>query len=117
MPVDVDAIHQEVVHLREVMGERDLRYEARFIASERAVTITLQALKEAADKAEKSAVDRHGDLFRQLNRTADVLTEKITTLALRYEGTQGGSSGMERAWGYLIAVVGVGAAVISATLR
>lgn len=117
MTIDIGVLQEQVGHIREVMAERDLRYEARFIASERAVTIALQAQKEAAEKAERSAETRHADLVTQLNKSVGNLTDRITTLALRYEGTVGGTTGQERLWGYLVGAVGIAVAVASVAFR
>ena len=95
-----------------ILAEQE-RTEQRFEAADKAVVAALAAQKEAANKTEKSAETRHADLVTRLDQATGILTEKITDLALRYEGTVGSSHGMDRAWGYLVGAVGVTVAVVS----
>ena len=115
-------------HLSSVISELRLQTDQRFTASEKAVQAALQASdkavaaallaqKEAAMKAELSAEARHTDLVARLNTTAETLTEKITSLALRYEGTVGAGRGQDRLWAALIAAIGVVIGVASVVAR
>lgn len=101
------------LHLAGVINETRKQSEQRFNDSEKTFSAVLAAQKEAAEKAERSDESRHVDLVLRLNSTVDTLTEKITSLALHYEGTVGRSGGQERAWGFLVGFVGVAAATIS----
>lgn len=110
-----------IAELREHTHERFLASEkavkAALEASDKAVAIALAAQKEAAQKAERSAEARHADLVLRLNTTADTLNEKLTSLALRYEATAGTGRGMEKAWGLIVAALGVAVAVASVVTR
>ena len=86
-------------------------------AADKAVAAALSAQEAAAAKAERSAEARHTELVQRLNQTADILTEKITSLALRYEASQGAGSGMDKAWGYLVGVAGITFAIIAAVFK
>lgn len=115
-------------HLSSKLGELRDQTQERFLASEKAVqaaleaadkavAAALQAQKEAAQKAERSAEARHTELVQRLNQTADILTEKITSLALRYESTQGASSGVDKAWSFGVAAIGIVVAIVSVATR
>ena len=89
----------EVRHLREVMDERDKRYEQRFQAQER-------ALAERANEL--------GERLELLNELRDDVATKAEIAALdklvselkdRFNLREGKSSGVSSTWAVLIAVI------------
>ena len=113
---------EDVEHLRELMDERDRRYEQRYeasqkaleaalLAADRAVQAALQAAKEAVTKAELSA-DKRFELLNEL-RTGVATTEQIealekvvTDLAKRLDRGEGAGIGRNTMFGWIIAAIG-----------
>lgn len=83
MPAEwtVDSLHE---HLASLFAERDLRYEQRFAAQERAVAAALESAKEAVLKAERAAERR----FESMNEFRGVLTDQASTFVTRAESEQ-----------------------------
>jgi uncharacterized tellurite resistance protein B-like protein len=112
----------ETDHLRDIMDERDRRYQQRYEASQkaldaallsadRAVQAALQAAKEAVTKAELSA-DKRFELLNEL-RTGVATTEQIEALekivtdqAKRLDRAEGANSGRAAMYGWIIAAIG-----------
>lgn len=122
----------DVDHLRELIDERDRRYEQRYEASQkaldaallsadRAVQAALLAAKEAVTKAELSA-DKRFELLNEL-RTGVATTEQIealekvvTELGNRVTRAEGSGAGKVAMYGWLIAAIGALATIITVVL-
>jgi uncharacterized tellurite resistance protein B-like protein len=120
---------QKISHLRELMDERDRRYEQRYeasqkaleaalLAADRAVQAALQAAKEAVLKAELAA-DKRFELLNEL-RTGiatsdqlDALEKVVTDVAKRLDVLSGRSAGIGALVGWIVGAVGVAATVIT----
>lgn len=106
----------EIKSLRVDMDRRFLASEqavaAALAAADKGVQVALTAAEKSGEKQERSADARHVDLVQRLNTTASTLTEKIEALAIRFERTEGQSSGREQYWGYILGVIGVVGAVV-----
>lgn len=119
----------ECKHLREIMDERDNRYEQRYQASQkaldaallsadRAVQAALQAAKEAVNKAELSA-DKRFELLNEL-RTGVATTDQIEALekivgdlAKRSDQRDGRGAGVGAVYGWVIAAIGAIGAIVA----
>jgi hypothetical protein len=119
----------EIDHLRDVMDERDRRYEQRYeagqkaldaalLSADRAVQAALQAAKEAVNKAELSA-DKRFELLNEL-RTGVATTEQIealekivSELAKRMDRSEGAGAGRNAMYGWIIAGVGMLATIMT----
>lgn len=108
-------------HIREIMDERDRRYQERFEASEKAVQAALASAKEAVLKAEMS-VDKRIELLNELREgvaTAEQLEalEKIVAeLAKRLDRAEGAGQGRGAMFGWMIAAVGAMVTIMTAVL-
>lgn len=123
----------EVEHLRALMDERDQRYEQRFAAQERAVDVAVASAKEDADRVERSSEKRFDSVNEFRRSLSDLVStfipraeaeqriasnaEKIDALARKLERIEGRSGGAASLWGYLVAAVGVVAAVAAFVAR
>jgi phosphopantetheinyl transferase (holo-ACP synthase) len=111
----------DIEHLRELIDERDRRYQERYEASSRAVEAALLAAKEAVSKAELST-DRRMELLNELRTgvaTTDQLEalEKIVTeLGNRVTRAEGAGAGRIAMYGWIIAAVGALATVMTVVL-
>ena len=119
----------DVDHLREIMDERDHRYQQRYeagqkalnaalLSADRAVQAALLAAKEAVTKAELSA-DKRFELLNEL-RTGVATTEQIealeklvTDLAKRLDRAEGAGAGRNAMYGWLIAAIGAIATIMT----
>jgi phosphopantetheinyl transferase (holo-ACP synthase) len=119
----------EIDHLRELMDERDRRYQERFEASQkaleaaltsadRAVQAALLAAKEAVIKAELSA-DKRFELLNEL-RTGVATTEQIEALekvvadlSKRSDQREGRGAGVGAVYGWVIAAIGAIGAIVA----
>ena len=119
----------EIDHLRDIMDERDRRYEQRYEASQkaldaallsadRAVQAALQAAKEAVNKAELSA-DKRFELLNELRTGVattdqlDALEKIVMELAKRMNRSEGAGAGRSTMYGWIIAAVGALATVMT----
>jgi phosphopantetheinyl transferase (holo-ACP synthase) len=114
----------ECDHLREIIDERDRRYQERYEASGKAVEAALLAAKEAVIKAELSA-DKRFELLNEL-RTGVATTDQVEALekivgelASRITRAEGKGAGIGAMYGWIItavgAIVGIMTVVIIAT--
>jgi polyhydroxyalkanoate synthesis regulator phasin len=105
----------EAEHLRDVIDERDKRYEQRFQASEK-------ALAEA-----KTSIDSRLDLLNELRggvatkpeiealeKIIDALRGQVADLRDRLGNRDGRSAGMTAGWGILVGAVLLALAVLAA---
>jgi hypothetical protein len=120
---------QEARHLRELMDERDRRYQERFeasqkaldaalMAADRAVQAALSAAKEAVIKAELSA-DKRFELLNEL-RTGVATTDQLEALekiVTELKETQnrgsGRSAGIAALYGWIVGAVALVGGVIA----
>jgi hypothetical protein len=119
----------DVEHLRQLMDERDHRYEQRYAASEkalaaallsadRAVQAALAAAKEAVTKAELSA-DKRFELLNELRagvattEQIEALEKIVAELAKRLDRAEGAGAGRTAMYGWIIAAVGTVATVMT----
>jgi hypothetical protein len=125
---------RDIGHLRDVMDERDRRYEQRYeasqkaleaalLAADRAVQAALLAAKEAVTKAELSA-DKRFELLNELRTgiaTSDqleALEKVVTELAKRADQNTGailGRNGLITVVLGVVGAIGVAASVWFAT--
>jgi multidrug resistance efflux pump len=113
----------EVDHLRDLMDERDRRYEQRYeesqkaiaaalSAADRAVQAALQAAKEAVTKAELSA-DKRFELLNELRsgvattEQIDALDKVVNSLKEQLDKTSGRGAGVSAVYGWIIGAVGL----------
>ena len=116
-------MEREIGHLRDIMNERDRRYEQRYEASQRALEAALEAAdravhtalltaKEAVQKAELAA-DKRFELLNELRigvATTDqleALEKIITDLSKRLDITAGRSAGIGALVGWIVGGIGV----------
>lgn len=131
-------------HLLAMLREKDLRDNQRFeaqqlalrdalSAQEKAVTAALIAAERAVNKAEAAQEKRNeatnefrGQLSdqaanlmprREAQVLIDALAEKVTIMQRRVNETGGRAAGLNDAWGYLIGVAGIIAAVVALIVR
>ena len=125
-----------LAHLRELINERDRRYEQRFEAQRTAVDAALAAQEKAVAKAETAAEKRfesvnefRGQLadqaarllpraesdvaFAGVREKIDGLAVRIDALATRIERGEGQRSGLKDGWGYLVGAAGFVATLIA----
>lgn len=119
--------------LRQLMDERDVRYQQRYeaqqkaldaalLAAKEAVQAALTAAKAAVDKAELSA-DKRLELLNELRtgvatvEQLEAMDKVVTSLSKRIDMAEGRTTGKGVMWGYLVAGAGVLAAVLSLILR
>ena len=116
--------------LQRIQDERDRQYAQRFASQQEAVQAALASAKEAVDKAERSANDRFDSVneFRATladqasnfvnKNTADArfsaLEEKVNSVYDRLNAMQAQGQGSADTWGWLIGIVGVLIALVSA---
>jgi uncharacterized tellurite resistance protein B-like protein len=118
----------EIDHLRDLVDERDRRYEQRYeasqraldaalLAADRAVQAALQAAKEAVIKAELSA-DKRFELLNEL-RTGVATTEQLESLEKIVNGLKeqldksaGRGAGVSALYGWLIGGIGLIVSVV-----
>jgi hypothetical protein len=112
---------REARHLRELMDERDRRYQERYEASGKAVEAALLAAKEAVNKAELSA-DKRFELLNEL-RTGVATTAQIEAvekvigeLARRMDRAEGAGLGRSTMYGWIIAAIGTVATVLTVVI-
>lgn len=125
----------DVDHLRELMDERDRRYQERFDASTRAVDAAFASAKEAVAKAELSAERRFesvnefraqlGDQAstfltrREYEAKHEALEAQVNSLIKVIERSKGRGAGIGAMYGWIIgavgAIVGIMTVVIIAT--
>lgn len=112
----------DVDHLRELMDERDRRYQERFDASTRAVDAAFASAKEAVAKAELSAERRFesvnefraqlGDQAstfltrREYEAKHEALEAQVNSLIKVIERSKGRGAGIGAMYGWIIAAVG-----------
>jgi hypothetical protein len=102
---------QTARHLRELMDERDRRYQERYEASEKAVGAALASAKEAVLKAELSA-DKRFELLNELRagvataEQLEALEKVVTEQAKRLDRSEGAGQGRNAMFGWVIAAVG-----------
>jgi len=112
----------ECDHLREIIDERDRRYQERFEASTRAVEAAFASAKEAVAKAELSAERRFesvnefraqlGDQAssfltrREYEAKHEALEVTVSEMARRITRAEGRGAGIGAAYGWIIAAVG-----------
>jgi uncharacterized tellurite resistance protein B-like protein len=120
---------RDIAHLRDVIDERDRRYEQRYEASQkaldaalssadRAVQAALLAAKEAVLKAELSA-DKRFELLNELRTgiaTSDqleALEKVVTELAKRADQLAGATLGRSGLLSIILGIVGAIGVVVS----
>lgn len=122
----VDTLHR---YIRELIDERDTRYEQRFTAQEKAVKDALTAADRAVTKAELATEKRLEGVNEFRATLTDYTTnlmprgevtallagfdEKLTALQSRIDRSEGKGKGIDQAWGYLVGLVGVVAAAVA----
>jgi len=110
-----------ITAFREIMDERDKRYEQRFTAQEKAVEDALSAAKEAVLKAENATEKR----FEGVNEFRNTLADQQRTLMPRAEAELrikaledafkvrvGESSGFKSGWALAIGIILFAVAVL-----
>lgn len=129
----VDTLHHEIHgvdnHLRDILAEKDLRYQQRFEAQTLAINAAMAAAEKAVSKAE-AANERRFDAVNEFRATlADQagqfvtkvelngLVERFTDLVARVDRSEGKSGGMDAAWGYLFGAAGIATAVVALVVR
>jgi uncharacterized tellurite resistance protein B-like protein len=122
-------LHGEIANMRELMDERDVRYQQRYdasqkaleaalLAADRAVQAALLAAKEAVTKAELSA-DKRFELLNELRTgvaTADQLEalEKIVNaLVSRVDRAEASLAGGNARLRGIYAAIGAAVAVVT----
>ena len=119
-------------HVRDLIEERDRRYNERFIAQEKAVEAALTSAKEAVLKAEGAAerrfesvnefrntlADQARDLMPRLETEALIknIEEKVTRLERRDITRSGEHTGRENLWAYAVGAVGLLGGVVGIAL-
>lgn len=111
MPPSRETLAEQLIGLRDIMDERDLRYSQRFAAQESA-----SSYAQAMSNEFRESLNDVGK--QQMPRTeAEALckanADKIDALAGRMDRTEGRSGGLNAGWGYLVGLVGLAAAVIA----
>lgn len=115
-------------HLRDLLHERDLRYEQRFEAQEEARKAAVSVVESAVRKAEQAS-ERRFDSVNEFRATLsdqathlmprsestqrwNSLSEKLDLLNSRLDRLEGRSSGLNAGWIY----IGQGLAIIAAII-
>ena len=109
-------------HLRQLMDERDLRYQQRFEANSSAIAAALLAAKEAVTKAEaatekrfeamnefRGALTDQAQLFAsriQVDALRDQLLQALSALSARVDLMEGSKKGGKEAWGFGAGIIG-----------
>jgi hypothetical protein len=120
------------MHLLAILEERDKRYGQRFTDLETALRAALAASEKAILKAEMATErrfeavnefrstlsDQAGQFITRSEAEAATArnTERIQELTDRINRSEGRGAGLGAGWGYLVAAVGVIAAVIAIVL-
>ena len=115
--------------LRELMDERDIRYQQRFEAQSSAINAALLAAEKAVTKAEIATEKRFEGVNEFRGALQDAAKNQITrveveawreqsrdaqaTLAARIQLIEGRSQGMSSGWGYLAGFIGVAVGIIT----
>jgi len=119
--------------LREIMDERDRRYEERFIAMDQKTSLALTSSKEAVTKAEAATEKR----FDSVNEFRGSLKDQAANLLPRAEAdvkftaiareidelkkntnlSQGRSTGFSASWGIAVSLMLLAMALIGLLLR
>jgi hypothetical protein len=112
---------EDRAHLRELIDERDRRYQERHEASQKALDAALLSAKEAVAKAELST-DRRMELLNELRTGVatsdqlDALEKVVNELASRVTRAEGSGAGRIAMYGWIIAAVGALATVMTVVL-
>lgn len=129
----IDSLHS---HLKELMNERDRRYEQRFAAQEKAVATANQANEKRLDSVNEfraqmadlqatfmprvEAEQRIGQVDQKIDASVKVRSDQVSTINSRLDLMAGKSTGSNAFVGYIVAAAAVGAsiaAVISVIIR
>jgi hypothetical protein len=126
--VEIAEMRANLKSLREIVDERDRRYEDRFKATDDRTGLALTSSKEAVGKAELATEKR----FDSVNEFRGQLKDQAATLLPRAEAdakfnsmtkeieelkkvintSQGKSSGFMASWGVLVAAIMIGATIV-----
>lgn len=119
MADDNDRIDMVEQHLRELLVERDLRYQQRFDAQTTAINAAMAAVEKANDKSEISAEKRF-ELLNELRQGVatkqqfEALEKQVFILSKRVDTREGRGAGLNASWVYILAAVGAAGTIISA---
>ena len=116
-------------HLIAIIAAADKRYEDKFAASDKAVLSALAAQEKAVNAALAAAekavavAERNAEEWRKganewrgsmMDRESKfAMRSDYTSLKERMDRSEGGSKGMKDLWGWVIAAITVGVALIS----
>lgn len=123
---------QTARHLREIMDERDRRYQERFEASTRAVEAAFASAKEAVLKAEIASERRFDSVNefraqladqtstfltrREYDAKHEALEKQVDDLIRVIERNKGRAGGMGSIYGWLVSAIGAIVAVMTVVI-
>jgi len=105
----------EIEHLRDLMDERDKRYEQRFLASEKETVTSRTDLQARLDVLNelRGGVATTAEV-EALEKILNELRTQITDLRERVGGREQRGAGMTAGWGILVGAILVAVAIFTA---
>jgi hypothetical protein len=133
-----EALQREIAHLRELLtaqindvrrqiNEADLRYQQRYdaqtraldaarVAADLAMQAALVAAEKAVAKAEAAAEKRFDAVSARVDDLKEDSAHTFAGIQVQLAGSVGRGAGLSAGWGYLVAGVGLVAAIVAIVL-